>query len=291
MNLEECFAFVDKNIENFVQILQSLIRIPSVSEDPDAPVRECGQALMKIMAERHIAVSMMELDGGWPLVYGTLHTSSKKNTLIEYGHYDVKPAGALSDWCVDPFAGKIINEVFVARGACDNKGGILSLVFAAEAILKTQDDFPINLTFIFDGEEELGSPHLAPWVEQNENLLTGDALLNMDKWGFNTLSVAGIGSREPPVTAELNNAFVHLVARAAKQVYGADPELNTWTADTFFGMGKMKQIPAAMTGFGVEEHNIHQPNEQLPLAFFITGIKYAITTFAYFAEWNPPKPD
>jgi len=89
------FTFVDENAENFVQILQSLIQIPSISKYPDAPVRECGQALMKIMSQHSIEVSMIELDGGWPLVYGTLHTSSNKNTLIEYGHYDVKPAGTV----------------------------------------------------------------------------------------------------------------------------------------------------------------------------------------------------
>jgi len=174
----------------------------------------------------------------------------------------------------------------IARGACDNKGGILSLIFAVESILKTHNDFPINLIFIFDGEEELGSPHLAPWVEKNKGLLVGDALLNMDKWGFNTLSVAQISSREPPVTPELNTAFAHLIVSAAKRVYNVEPSLNTWTADTFFGIGNMKQIPAAMTGFGVKEHNFHQPNEQLPIELFIKGIKYAIATFISFAEWQ-----
>jgi acetylornithine deacetylase/succinyl-diaminopimelate desuccinylase-like protein len=285
MDLQRCYNFVDENADKFVQILRELVKIPSVSIDPNAPVRECGQALMKIMTDRGIDVSMIEFEDGWPLVYGRIQTSTKKNTLIEYGHYDVKPAGALNEWQAPPFAGKIVDNVLIARGACDNKGGILSLIFAAESILETIGDVPINLIFIFDGEEEIGSPYLAPWVEKNEDLLFGDALLNMDKWGFNALSVARIGSRESPMTTELNNKLARLVAGAAKKVYGIDPEYNDWTADTFFGMGNMKRIPAVMTGFGVKEHNIHKPNERLPIEYFVKGIKYAITTFAQFAEW------
>ncbi len=287
MNLDECFAYVDKNADNFVQILQSLIRIPSISSDPNAPVRECGDELVKIMTQRRFNVSMIDLEGDCPLVYGTSQSAPSKNTLIAYGHYDVKPAGPLDKWRVDPFAAEILDDILIARGSCDNKGGVLSHVFAVEAILKTQGELPINLICVFDGEEEIGSPHLESWVDANNSLLAGDALYNMDKWGYSTLSVARIGSREPPVTPEINERFLHLVAKAAKNAYGIEPAFNEWTADTLFGYGLMKQIPAIMTGFGVKEHNIHQPNEQLPIEAFIKGIKYVIAIFDAFKEWKP----
>jgi len=289
INLEECFKYVDKNSDKFVRIFRSMLQIPSVSADittdPKAPVRTCGRELVRIMTERRIDTHMFELENGWPLVYGSLHSPNTKKTLIGYGHYDVMPIGPRDQWLVDPFTAEMVTDVIVARGACDNKGGVMAQVFAAEAILETQGEVPVNWIFVFDGEEELGSPHLTSWVKANQDeLLNGNALYNIDKWGFNRLTVARIGSREPPVSPELNDAFAHLVAKAATKVFGFKPEVNDWSADSIFGMGMMKQIPAIMTGFGTADHNIHKPNERVPIADFIRGIKYVISLIGTFAE-------
>lgn len=293
MNLEECFDYVDANVDKFIKIFRSILQIPSVSADiitgPDAPVRICCRQLVRIMTERGINTQVFELKNGWPFVYGSLDSPNTKKTIMGYGHYDVKPTGPRDQWVVDPFAAEVVTDVIVARGACDNKGGVMAQVFAAEAILNTQGEVPVNWIFLFDGEEELGSPHLASWVEKNQDeLLTGDVLYNMDKWGFNKLAVSRMDSREPPVTPEQNEAFAQLVARAATKVFGCKPEIKDYSADTIFGMGRMKQIPAIMTGFGLADHNIHKPNERIPIADFIRGIKYVISLIDTFAkEWEP----
>ena len=117
---------------------------------------------------------------GNPVVYGELKSKSSTKTLLLYGHYDVQPPEPLEDWVSGPFEAKIQAKKIIARGAADSKNNVVSCIKAAESYLETSHDVPLNLKFIFEGEEEIGSPHLPGFIEENRERLKADSVVCYD---------------------------------------------------------------------------------------------------------------
>ena len=105
---------------------------------------------------------MQQLDtDAQPAIYAEwLQAGSHMPTVLVYAHYDVQPASIADGWATEPFNARIINDTFVGRGVSDCKGGLLQPLIAAEALLRTDGTIPVNLKFIFEGQEEIGSPQL-----------------------------------------------------------------------------------------------------------------------------------
>jgi acetylornithine deacetylase/succinyl-diaminopimelate desuccinylase-like protein len=178
---------IDGNTERYIRELEEFLRIPSISSLPDhsADVRKAAQWVEERMVKAGIeSVRIMET-GGHPVVYGDwLHSPSKPTVLI-YGHFDVQPADPIDLWESPPFEPVIREERIYARGASDDKGNMFIPLTVAEAMLETLGGLPVNVKFLFEGQEEIGSPQLPDFISANADLLKCDLVLNADgdQWG------------------------------------------------------------------------------------------------------------
>lgn len=177
-DLSAVYAYVDTHADRMVADLQRLIRQPSISS-ANLGVRECAELLVEMMGDVGITARVIETDG-LPVVYGEIAGDRPDApTLLIYTHYDVQPADPESDWESPPFEARRVGDRIIGRGATDAKGNLMAHVKAVEA-LRATTGMPINVKFIFDGEEESGSPSLPAFVERHRDLLAADAALSFD---------------------------------------------------------------------------------------------------------------
>ncbi len=174
--------FIDEHREQYVGELSDFLRIPSISslsehaDDVKQAAEWVAERLRKAGME---AVEVMPT-GGHPVVCGQwLHAPGKPTVLI-YGHFDVQPADPLELWTTPPFEPEIRDERIYARGASDNKGNMLIPIIAAETLLRTDGTLPVNIKFLFEGQEEIGSPQLPEFLKSNREVFACDLILNAD---------------------------------------------------------------------------------------------------------------
>ncbi len=167
------------DIDKYVEVLREFLRQPSISAQ-DRGVKECAQMLGEIMNRFGISSKLVPVKDGQPVVFGELRSRRADRTLLIYDHYDVQPPEPLDEWRHHPFSADLEGERIWSRGASDSKGNILAYLAAADIILRRDNELPINLKFIFEGEEEIGSPHLPEFVEMNKHLLKADAVVCCD---------------------------------------------------------------------------------------------------------------
>jgi len=166
------------------RILDELIefaRIPSVSTDPrhrDDMARAAEWVAARLREAGPIDVRTIAT-GGHPVVYGEW-LGAGAPTLLVYGHYDVQPPDPLDGWLSDPFAPEVRDGRLYGRGVSDNKGPMLVPLKVAQAFFATRGALPLNVKFLFEGEEEIGSRNLEPFVAANIELLRADAVLSAD---------------------------------------------------------------------------------------------------------------
>lgn len=176
-------AYARANAERFTGELFEMLRIPSLSGDPAfAPdVRRQAEWLAEHMRGLGLArVQVMET-AGHPVVYGEwLGAGPEKPTLLVYGHYDVVPASKEDGWHSDPFEPTVKEGRVYARGATDDKGQLFIHVKALESYLRASDGAPVNVKFLLEGEEEVSSPNLRPFLEANLDLLKADVCVISD---------------------------------------------------------------------------------------------------------------
>ena len=170
MTLDAVLSHIDDELDNAVERLFSLLRIPSISTDP-AYKDDCLAAakwLVDDLASFGITAEVRPTPGH-PMVVG--HVGEGSPHLMFYGHYDVQPVDPLDLWHRDPFDPAIEDtpkgKVIRARGACDDKGQLMTFVEAFRAWKAVHGTWPCKVTFIFEGEEESGSPSLVPFLKEN----------------------------------------------------------------------------------------------------------------------------
>jgi len=171
-----------ENRDRHLNELKDLIRIPSVSalsqHKPD--MRACAEWIAASLKEAGIEnVEIMET-AGHPIVYGDWLHAEGKPTILVYGHYDVQPAEPLEQWHSKPFEPEIRDGKLYARGATDDKGQLFIHVKAVEAWMRTHGPLPVNLKFCIEGEEEITSPSLAPFLETHKDKMAADLVLISD---------------------------------------------------------------------------------------------------------------
>ncbi|MBI4526133.1 MAG: M20/M25/M40 family metallo-hydrolase [Deltaproteobacteria bacterium] len=171
-------AYIDAHRDRFVEELRTLVRQPSISSQ-NYGVKECGELIRKMMEEVGIEASVLPTNGQ-PVVFGRLASPKAVKTLLIYNHYDVQPVEPLDAWEHPPFEATMVGERIVGRGSTDSKGNLLCHLKAVEAFLKTDQEVPVNLKFLFDGEEEIGSPSLPDFVEKHRDSLAADGSLSFD---------------------------------------------------------------------------------------------------------------
>ena len=179
--LQKVFEYIDAHAEQAVADLQTLLRQPSISAQ-HVGLDPCADLLQRLMQQDGVNdAEVLPTEGGPPVVLGTEQAGQAgAPTLLCYGHYDVQPPEPLELWHSDPFGAEIRDGVIYARGATDNKSGCLAFVEAARAYRAVAGGTPVNLKYLFEGEEEIGSPHLEDFVWKHRDRLGCDASIGLD---------------------------------------------------------------------------------------------------------------
>ncbi len=179
--MKKAQEYIKENRQRFLDELFELIRIPSISSDSshkDDMVKTAEKIKSFLIAAGADKAEVMPSEGN-PVVYAEKIIDSAKPTVIVYGHYDVMPVDPIEKWNTEPFEPVIKDGKIWARGADDDKGQSFMHVKAFEAMVKT-DTLPCNVKFMIEGEEEIGSPSMGKWCEQNKEMLKGDIILVSD---------------------------------------------------------------------------------------------------------------
>jgi acetylornithine deacetylase/succinyl-diaminopimelate desuccinylase-like protein len=174
--------YVRKNRDLYLSHLKELLRIPSISTDPGRKkeIRLAAGWLEKRLQEAGCRKTKIHNTPGHPIVYGEWLGAPGKPTLLVYGHYDVQPVDPLELWETPPFEPTVRDEKLYARGASDDKGQVVIHINALEAYLKSTGSCPVNLKFLIEGEEEIGSPNLDPFIHAHRKMLQCDAVVVSD---------------------------------------------------------------------------------------------------------------
>jgi acetylornithine deacetylase/succinyl-diaminopimelate desuccinylase-like protein len=174
--------YAHNNAPHFLEKLIDFCTIASISTDESSKPEILHAAEWTANHLKLLGINNVQIfpTGGHPLVYGEwLGAGKSAPTALIYGHYDVQPIDPLNLWVTGPFNPTIRGDYIYARGVTDMKGQILVALNSFESIIKTGNP-PINFKFLFEGEEEIGSPNLAPFLKTHKELLTCDIAINPD---------------------------------------------------------------------------------------------------------------
>ncbi len=175
----------------YLRELTEFLSIPSVSGDP-AQVPAIRQAAEWVASQLGFARGRVVVTEGHPVVLGEWLGARGAPTILVYGHYDVQPPGDETDWETPPFSPTVRGGRIYARGATDDKGPMLVPLKVAEAFLAAGGALPLNVRFLFEGEEEIGSPSLAGVLREHRDELAADLVVSADgaMWRSSEPSIA-----------------------------------------------------------------------------------------------------
>lgn len=161
--------------------LFEFLRFPSISTDSRhaGDVRNCAEWLVAKLRGMGLTATLHDTPGH-PVIVAKNSYQANRPTVLIYGHYDVQPVDPLALWQSDPFQPEIRDGRIWARGATDNKGQMLAHVLGVEQTLREHGELPVNLTFLFEGEEEIGSPNLGPFLAAHREALRCDVIAISD---------------------------------------------------------------------------------------------------------------
>lgn len=215
-DVQQALEYVRSNHDRFLNELQEFVAIPSIStldeHKPDVQrAAEWVAAQLKSLGMEKVQIMPTALH---PVVYGEWMGAGKSApTIMIYGHYDVQPVDPVELWETDPFKSEVRGDYMFARGTSDMKGQVMASLKAVEAIVRTSK-LPVNIKWLVEGEEEIGSEHLGDFIKQNKEMLACDYCLNPD---------AGmIAADKPTITTGLRGlAYFEL------RVFGPDKDLHS----------------------------------------------------------------
>jgi acetylornithine deacetylase/succinyl-diaminopimelate desuccinylase-like protein len=173
--------YINENEGRFLDELFSLIRIPSISSKSEhkGDMRLCAERWRELLIEAGVDHAEVMESKGNPLVFAEKHVSDEAQTVLIYSHYDVMPAEPLELWKSSPFEPEVRDGHIWARGADDDKGQAMIQVKAFEYLVR-EGLLTHNVKFIFEGEEEIGSPSLNAFISEHKQMLSADIILVSD---------------------------------------------------------------------------------------------------------------
>jgi acetylornithine deacetylase/succinyl-diaminopimelate desuccinylase-like protein len=195
-HLNAALGYAQEHQAEFLTRLKELVAFGSIStsEEHQGEIEKTAQWIaerLKILGMERV---MIMPTAGHPVVYAEHIGAPGKPTILIYGHYDVQPVDPLDLWETDPFSATVKGENLYARGTSDMKGQVMACLNAVESVMQT-GKLPVNVKFFIEGEEEIGSPSLPAWIDENKDLLKADFCLNPD---------AGmLGKEHPTITYAL----------------------------------------------------------------------------------------
>ena len=178
--------FINVNRDRYVEELKGFLAIPSISALPEhaGDVRRCAEWCAEEMRRVGLQnVRVIETPGN-PVVYGDWLDAPGAPTILFYGHYDVQPVDPLNLWESPPFEATIRDGEIYARGSADDKGQVFMHLKAIEAYLKQGGRLPVNMKFMLEGEEEVGSAHLDDFIKPHKTELQADVVVISDSAMF-----------------------------------------------------------------------------------------------------------
>ncbi len=214
----DALAYAHEHREEFLDELKELASIPSISTNPDyhAEVQRAAEWAANAMRDRGIQNVQIFQTPGNPVVYGeNLQAGPQAQTVLIYGHYDVQPPEPIELWESGPFEPTVRGENLYARGTSDMKGQFIACLAAVESILRTSK-LPVNVKFLLEGEEEIGSPSLGAFISEHKDLLACDFSLNPD--------TGMIAADIPTITYALRGLAYYEI-----RLYGPDHDLHSGT--------------------------------------------------------------
>lgn len=173
--------YIEQNRERFLQELFTILRIPSVSakQEHKADMYRCAETIADLLLEAGADEAGVCDTAGHPVVFGQKIIDPSLSTVLVYGHYDVQPPEPLEKWNSDPFEPVVHDGAIWGRGANDDKGQLFMHIKAFEYLLRS-GRLRHNVKFLFEGEEEIGSPSLPAWIKAHKKLLKADVCLVSD---------------------------------------------------------------------------------------------------------------
>ena len=213
--MDKAKDYIKTHKDRFISELFDLLRIPSISAESEhkPDMQRCAEflaaALVKAGADRGEVIPTE----GNPVVFAEKIVDPKAKTVLVYGHYDVMPVDPRSEWRTEPFEPVVKDGRIWGRGADDDKGQLWMHAKAFEAMCAT-DSLPCNVKFMLEGEEEIGSPSLYKFCEQNKKMLKADIILVSD--------TSMISMQTPSITCGLRG-----LAYMEVEVTGPDKDLHS----------------------------------------------------------------
>ncbi len=204
--LQASLAYAHDHVESFIEQYKALLRIPSIGADPAYrdDVRRAAEWIVAEMERLGIENAQILETKGQPAVYGDwLHAGRDAPTVLLYAHYDVQPVDPLDLWITPPFAPDLREGKLFARGVIDDKSGVFVHLKAFESVMSANGRLPVNVKFIFEGEEESGSPTMEAFIEAHSALLAADVAVISDG-GSSDDTPRMMASVRGIVTAEVN---------------------------------------------------------------------------------------
>jgi acetylornithine deacetylase/succinyl-diaminopimelate desuccinylase-like protein len=180
--VEETLKFIEENKERFLEELKDYLRIPSISAKAENKndMLKCAQFVVSKLKDAGIKKTKIYKTKLHPIVYGEWLGAKGAPTVLIYGHYDVQPPEPLELWETPPFEPDIRDGKIYARGANDNKGQNFVHIKSIESQMKTVGKLPVNVKFVIEGEEEVGSESLTQFIKEHKEMLKCDAVLISD---------------------------------------------------------------------------------------------------------------
>ncbi|MGN4126863.1 dipeptidase [Lysinibacillus sphaericus] len=181
-HLQELDAYFTEHREAHLNELNEFLRIPSISSlsEHKGDIQDAAKWLANAFEKLNLENISITQTAGHPVVYADWLHAEDKPTILFYGHYDVQPVDPLHLWDSEPFNPTIRHNKLFARGASDDKGQVFMHLKMIEALFATTGTLPVNVKFIYEGEEEIGSPHLPAFVEEHKEKLAADLILISD---------------------------------------------------------------------------------------------------------------
>lgn len=206
--------YVDDKMDAHLKEFKALVFIPSISSIPfnKPDVEKAGEWIVNKLKSIGITSAQLIPTDGNPVVYGSWDKAPGKPTVLIYAHYDVQPVKE-SEWDNPPFTPVVKEGKIFGRGASDDKSGVMIAIWAVEAMLQKDGKLPVNVKFMFEGNEEVGSPYFKSFLEKNKELLKADFAVTGDDVQYTedvpAITLSTRGSAQLEFTIKTANTDAH----------------------------------------------------------------------------------